>query len=85
MNDKITPQQQIVNHQAIVRIDVVVNAQMPDGQWHPRSLFCDNFFLRIEGSSEVEIIQNLKDKLQTVKEKWTENGGEIGVYHDTQS
>lgn len=65
-------------HQAIVSIQAVVNQQLPDGSWHPRSTFSDQFFLRLVGSNEKEVVQNLKAQLQELKELWASQGGQIG-------
>ena len=77
--------QQPIQHQAIVRIDAVVNQQMPNGTWHPRAVHYDNFFLRLEGESEQEVVKMLKEKLEELKKKWSEEGGELGVYNDDGS
>lgn len=77
-----TQQSQLMQYQAIIRIDAVINGQLSNGQWHPRTVFHDNFFLRLEGTSEVEVVKDLKEKLQSLKDKWIEDGGEIGVYHN---
>jgi hypothetical protein len=67
-----------IPHQAIISLSAVVNQQMSDGTWHPRSTFSDQFFLRLVGQNEKEVVQNLKAQLKELQELWAQNGGQIG-------
>jgi len=70
--------ERIIPHQAMISITAVINQQMPNGMWFPRSTFDDQFVLIVEGKSEKEVSDNLQSKLKELKDKWVENGGQIG-------
>jgi len=70
--------ERIIPHQAMISITAVINQQMPNGMWFPRSTFDDQFVLIVEGKSEKEVSDNLQNKLEELKDKWIENGGQIG-------
>ena len=70
--------ERIIPHQAMISITAVINQQMPNGMWFPRSTFDDQFVLIVEGKSEKEVSDNLQNKLKELKDKWVENGGQIG-------
>lgn len=67
-----------IPHQAIITLTAIVNQQMPNGEWHPRSCFNDQFFLLLRGNSEKEVTDDLKKQLERLKEEWQKNGGSIG-------
>ena len=84
MTQKIKPVEvPQVPHQAIISLNAVVNQQLPDGSWHPRATFHDNFYLRLVGSNEKEIVKNLKKQLQELKELWASNGGQVGKLQES--
>jgi hypothetical protein len=68
----------LVPHQAIVGLTAVVTQQMPNGAWYPRSTIDEQFLLVLEGTSEKEVVDDLKTKLQELKEQWEKSGGKIG-------
>lgn len=68
-----------IPHQAVVRVNAVINQQMPNGQWHPRSAFNENFLLILSGANEQEVTNDLKNKLKQLKNLWKKEGGEIGI------
>lgn len=63
-----------IPHQAIVNINAVINQQLPDGSWQPRSTFHDQFYLRLTGNSEKEVKDSLVKKLDELKKQW----GQVG-------
>jgi hypothetical protein len=73
------PEEVQLPYQALVRVNAVVNVQLPNGEWHPRSAFNDNFFLLLRGTNEKEVTDDLKVKLQELKEKWEKDGGSVGL------
>jgi len=69
-----------IPHQAVVSLTAVITQQMPNGAWHPRATFDDQFLLILEGNSEKEVSDDLQTKLQELKEQWAKSGGQIGRY-----
>lgn len=72
------PDERLVPHQAIVSLTAVITQQMPNGAWFPRSTIDDQFLLILEGTSEKEVVDDLKTKLQELKKQWEKSGGKIG-------
>jgi len=74
------PDERKIPHQAIISLTAVITQQMPNGAWHPRATFDDQFLLILEGNSEKEVSDNLQIKFKELKEQWAKSGGQIGRY-----
>lgn len=73
---KIDPPELLqIPHQAIVSLNAVINQQLPDGSWHPRAVFHDQFYLRLVGNNERDVKNSLVEQLDKLKERW---GGQVG-------
>jgi hypothetical protein len=79
------PDERLIPHQAIVSLTAVVTQQMPNGAWYPRSTIDEQFLLLLEGTSEKEVVDNLKTKLQELREQWEKSGGKIGRHKTSQT
>jgi hypothetical protein len=72
------PDERLIPHQAIVSLTAVITQQMPNGAWYPRTTIDEQFLLIVEGTSEKEVVDDLKAKLQELREQWEKSGGKIG-------
>lgn len=79
------PEPPQIPHQAIISINAVINQQMPDGSWHPRSTFSDQFYLRLTGNSEKEVKDSLIKQLGELKAKWNGQIGRLATNSDMNS
>jgi len=69
-------------YQALIRIDASVNQRVGNNYWHPAAVFNDSFFVVLNGKSENDVIEELKNKLDNLKKAWEEVGGKVGVIED---
>lgn len=61
-----------VPHQAVVQVRAFVNEQQSDGTWSPRATFNDSFVFVLQGNTESEVVEQLQQRLQELKDKWQE-------------
>jgi len=57
-----------IPHIAIITIRWIINQQLPDGQFHPRAVDSDSFSIKIFGNNEQECVEQLKTKIEKMKE-----------------
>jgi hypothetical protein len=59
-----------IPHVAVVTVHAVVHEMMPDGSMHPKAVHTENFMLGVEGKTDKNCIDILKEKLERVKKEW---------------
>lgn len=57
-------------HVAVVTINAIIHKKMPNGMCHPQAVHTDSFVLVCESQNEQECVEELKARIERIKESW---------------